>query len=385
MTVTTAERAPKARKPKEQPVMKLTVDRAEFARALAYANAIVEKRNTIPVLSNVLLDASAEGLRIVATDLNMQIGLTVPATVEAEGSTTVSAQLLNSIIRELPDGSQVELSLGENRLNLVSGRSRYRLQAIPADQFPVMKAENIVADFTFAPSGLARTIGRVAFAQSVEVTTRHYLCGIHVAVRDGELFFAATDGNRLGWAALPAPDEAQLDAILPSKFVANLTKLLDGCEDDVRLTFEQAKVTATIGTTVLTSKLVDGDFPDWRRVIPTSNNKRLLISAESLEAAVRRAAVVANERMRAVKIDLTKDKLTASCVASVGDLAVEEAPCLWDEPDLTIGFNARYLLDLIIATGADELQVDLFDAASPSLFTNPNDDSAKWVVMPMRV
>jgi DNA polymerase III sliding clamp (beta) subunit (PCNA family) len=147
MTVTTAERAPKARKPKEQPVMKLTVDRAEFARALAYANAIVEKRNTIPVLSNVLLDASAEGLRIVATDLNMQIGLTVPATVEAEGSTTVSAQLLNSIIRELPDGSQVELSLGENRLNLVSGRSRYRLQAIPADQFPVMKAENIVAEW----------------------------------------------------------------------------------------------------------------------------------------------------------------------------------------------------------------------------------------------
>lgn len=385
MTVTTAERAPKA-KPNDACAMKLTLDRGDFFRALTHAASIVERANTIPVLSNVLLEARDGALHLMSTDLNMQVALTVPAMVESEGATTVSAQLLHGIVREMADGSQVDLTLGD-RLQVRSGRSDYKLQTIASDKFPVLKPDNAKSTFVLPAADLLRSLKRVEFAQALASEPRDYLCGVHVETRDGELFFAATDGYAMGFSKLPAPKGADVaSAILPTKLVTTLMKLLDGVDGDVRLFFDDRKAVFQIGSTILTGKLVEGTYPEWRRVLPPEEgSKRLLIGAETLKSALRRVTLVANEKVRAVKFELSKDKLTASCVRHENGVAVEEAPCVWDDGDFQIGFNASKLLAAIRASGADELQVDLIDAATPPLFSNPADESAKFIVMPMRV
>jgi DNA polymerase-3 subunit beta len=384
--VATKPRALAKPKPEPAPGMKLTLNRSEFLRALSFASAIVEQRNTIPVLSNVLLEAAGDALRIVSTDLNMQIALTVPANVEGEGTTTVSARLLHGIVREFDDGAQVELKLDEARLQVNSGRSRYKLQTIGRDQFPALTAKDATASFPLPAKDLLTAFRRVQFAQSTEVATRAYLCGVFVGLHDGQLAFAATDGNCLAEARLAAPEAVEFrDVILSTKFVERLSKLIEDEAGDVEIALTAAMIEAKVGTSVLTGKLIDGTYPDYRRVIPANNDKVLRIAAAAFAGAVRRASIIANERTRAVKIDLSADKLTASCFSSEHGTAVEEEPCSWEAGDFVVGLNARYLQDLLAATGASEVEVALADAASPLLFTNPADDTARWVVMPMRV
>ncbi len=356
-------------------------------RALGHALAIVEKRNTIPVLSNVLLEAAGEALSITATDLNLQIALKVPCNVQQEGATTVSAAMLHSIVRELPDGSQVELRLDDNRLHVLSGRSKFKVQVIPRDQFPELSAKDALANFELPAADLLRAIGQVAVAQDTDTIVRPHYCGVNVEIANGTLTLVATDGKRIAWSMLCAPDEIELaSAILPTKLVSALAKLLDGIDGDVHLTFEERRVTIELGDTVLTGKLVEGTYPPWRRILPQGDGKRLIIAAESLEAAVRRVSLIAAERTRAVKLEFAQDKLTASCVSQFNETATEEAPCIWDSGEFAIGFNSRFLLDLLNASQADELQIDFFEGASPlAVFNNPADASAQWLMAPMYV
>jgi DNA polymerase III subunit beta len=385
--VATKPRAPAKPKPEPAPGMKLTLNRGDVLKALGHASAIVEARNTIPVLANVLLEAQGDALRIVSTDLNMQISLTVPARVDGDGATTVSAKLLHDIIRAFSDGSQVELRLDGDRLHVVSGRSRYKLATIKREDFPVLKPTDPVATFSLPPLDLLKAIRSVEFAQNRDDVVRPYLCGINLDVEDGELCFAATDGVCLAVAKMPAPEGATFGAgiILPTKFLASLVKLIDGFEGDVRLIVEERKVTAELGDTTLVSKLVEGAYPPWRRVLPANAEKKLVIDAESFETAVRRTSLVTMERTRAVKLELTSDKLTVSAFSPDHGSAVEEAPCSWSDGEFVIGFNSRIILDMLRAAGAKTIQVDIVDVTSPPLFSNPDDDSAKWIVPPMRV
>jgi DNA polymerase-3 subunit beta len=368
--------------------MKLTVNRSEFLRALGHASAIVEQRNTIPVLSSVLLETAGDALRIVATDLNMQVALTVPASIDGEGSTTVSARLLHGIIREFQDGSQVELSLDGDRLHVVSGRSRYKLQTIKRDDFPVVQRGEATAELTLPAKDFVLSLHRVAFAQDTDAIVRPHYCGVNVETVDGEIVFVATDGKRIAWSTLPAPEEVTLSsAILPTKLVSTFNKLLADEEGDVRLTFEDRKVTAEFGSTVLTGKLVDGTYPPWRRILPKGEGKRLVVGADVLEGAVRRAALVASERTRAVKVELTTDKITVSATTlGTGD-AVEEAPAVWDDGEFAAGFNSRFLLDVLSVAGDGELHAEFFGEGSNllALLSNPDDASAKWLLAPMHV
>lgn len=367
--------------------MRLTVNRTELLRALGHASAIVEKRNTIPVLSNVLLEAAGETLRIIATDLNLQIALTVPCRVEAEGATTVNAALIYGIVREFDDGAQVELKLDENRLQVVSGRSRYKLQTISRKDFPVVEPKDALASFALPAADVLGAFGQVAYAQDTDAIVRPHYCGVNVETSGGKAVFVATDGKRIAWSEVEAPAGAEVaQAILPTKLVSALSRLLDGREGDVRLTFEDRKIIADLGTAVLTGKLVDGTYPPWRRVIPQGKGKKMLIGTASFAAAVRRVALIASERTRAVKIELATDKLTVSCASPGQDVAVEEVPCVWGEEPMELGFNSKFLLDTLAASGADELQVDFHQGASPlALFTDPNDASASWLLAPMYV
>lgn len=374
-------------RPKATTAMAATVNRGELLRALASATAIVERRNTIPVLSHVLIEAVGEGLRLTATDLNMQVTLAVPATVEGEGGLTVPAALLLGIVRELPEGAQVSLRLEDARLQVVSGRSRYKLQTINPDEFPVLKAGDMAGAFVIDSAEFVRALDCVAFAQDTDSVVRPQYCGVNVETHEGKLTFVATDGKRIAWATLTAPEEVEISsAVMPTKLVSTLRKLLDEHEGEVRLHFGERRVVAEFGETALQGKLVEGTYPPWRRIIPKGEPKRLLVDSTSLASAVRRASAVAVERTKAVKIELALDKLTVSARSPDHGEAVEEAPCVWDSGDYAFGFNSRFLLDTLSAANAGELQVDFYAGQSPlALFTNPNDASASWLVAPMAV
>lgn len=381
-----AEKPRPAAKAREAASMKCTLNRGDLVRVLGHAAAVVERRNTIPVLANVLLEAAGETLRLTATDLDLQIALAVPAQVASEGATTVSASLLHGIVREFADGAQIELAVVEGRLQVNSGRSRYKLQTLPVDQFPVIKASEPYTSFEVPARELFRTFKRIDFAQSSETVVRGYLCGINVDVEDGKLVFAATDGNRLAFSTIPAPDDVEIrNGILPTKLVSTLGKLIAELDGNMRLSFDERRVTAEFGSTVLTSKLVDGTYPPWRRVLPREDGKRLRIDAEAFGSAVRRAAIIANERTRAVKIELSEDKITVTCTSPEHGVAVEEAPCSWSDGFMEIGFNSRFLLDALAVAGDGCVDISMFDAASPALISNPDDDTARWIVTPMRV
>ncbi len=374
--------------------MKATIERATLLRCLSHVQSVVERRNTIPILSNVLIEAEGDGLKVMATDLDLQVVEHIDAaSVESEGSITVSAHLLFDIARKLPEGSQVSLETAENRMDVKAGRSRFKLPTLPRDDFPVIVEGDLPTSFTLPAKTLAEMIDRTRFAISTE-ETRYYLNGIFLHVSDEDqpvLKAAATDGHRLARFTLARPDgaEGMPDVIVPRKAVAELRKLLDEKMDaDVQIDLSASKIRFSLGGeggVVLTSKLIDGTFPDYSRVIPTGNDKLLKIDPKSFFAGVDRVATIATEKTRAVKMGLDKDKVTLTVTSPDNGTASEELAAEYDSDGFEIGFNATYLKDILSQIDADEVEIHLADAGAPTLIRKNDDSPALYVLMPMRV
>jgi DNA polymerase-3 subunit beta len=369
--------------------MKAVIERAALLRSLGHVQSVVERRNTIPILSNVLIEATSDGLRLMATDLDLQINETVDAQVETSGATTVSAHTLFDIARKLPEGSQVALTASDGKMQVVAARSRFNLQTLPRDDFPVIAEGELPTQFSLPAATLRQIIDKTRFAISTE-ETRYYLNGIffHVA-NDGEpvLKAAATDGHRLARVTVPQPEGASgmPDIIVPRKCVGELRKLLDEVDGDVGISLSASKIRFELGTAVLTSKLIDGTFPDYSRVIPTGNDKLLKIDPKSFVQGVDRVATIASEKTRAVKMALEKDKITLSVTSPENGTAAEEVPGVYDSDEFEIGFNARYLMDILGQVEGDTVEVHLADAAAPTLIRENDKSPALYVLMPMRV
>jgi DNA polymerase-3 subunit beta len=289
--------------------MKATIERATLLKSLSHVQSVVERRNTIPILSNVLMEARDDGsLRVMATDLDLQVDESVAANVTQAGATTVSAHTLFDIIRKLPEGSQVELSAADGKMQVNAGRSRFNLSTLPRDDFPVIAEGDLPTRFELPAATLRQVIDKTKFAISTE-ETRYYLMGIFLHVADDQLKAAATDGHRLARVTVAKPDGADgmPDVIVPRKCVGELRKLLDEVEGTVEVSLSPTKVRFGLGSAVLTSKLIDGTFPDYNRVIPTANDKLLKIDPKSFAAGVDRVATIASEKTRAVKMALDRD------------------------------------------------------------------------------
>ncbi|MCW1430150.1 DNA polymerase III subunit beta [Novosphingobium sp. JCM 18896] len=372
--------------------MKATIERATLLRCLSHVQSVVERRNTIPILSNVLIDAEAGGsLRLMATDLDLQVVETMSAvSVEAPGAITVSAHLLFDIARKLPDGSQVSLETADNRMTVKAGRSRFSLPTLPRDDFPVIVEGELPTSFELPAAKLAELIDRTRFAISTE-ETRYYLNGIFIHVSDDELKAAATDGHRLARFTLPKPDGADgmPDVIVPRKCVAELRKLLEEALDtNVQVDLSASKVRFTLGGengVVLTSKLIDGTFPDYTRVIPTGNDKLLRLDPKSFYEGVDRVATIATEKTRAVKMALDNDRVTLSVTSPDNGTAAEELPADYGAAGFEIGFNAGYLKDILGQIEGDTVELHLADAGAPTLIRQNDKSPALYVLMPMRV
>ncbi|HEX8842778.1 MAG TPA: DNA polymerase III subunit beta [Sphingomicrobium sp.] len=367
--------------------MKATIERATLLKSLGHVQSVVERRNTIPILSNVLVEAREDGsLRLMATDLDLQVDESVPANVSQPGATTVSAHTLFDIVRKLPEGSQVELTAAEGKMQVVAGRSRFNLSTLPRDDFPVIAEGDLPTRFELPAATLRQIIEKTRFAISSE-ETRYYLMGIFLHIVDDQLRAAATDGHRLARVTVAKPDGADgmPDVIIPRKAVAELYRLLEELEGTVEISLSPTKVRFGLGSAVLTSKLIDGTFPDYNRVIPTANDKLLKLDPKSFSAGVDRVSTIASEKTRAVKISLDRDKVTLSVTSPENGVATEELPADYGADGLEIGFNARYLLDILGEIDGDTVEVHLADAAAPTLLREGEKSNALYVLMPMRV
>src|SRR6185295_8849222 len=377
--------------------MKATIERATLLKGLGHVHSVVERRNTIPILSNVLIEAEEDGgLRLMATDLDLQINETVEADISEPGATTVPAHTLFDIVRKMPEGSQVELIAAEGRMQVNAGRARFTLSTLPRDDFPVIAEGDLPTGFELPAATLRQIIDKTRFAISTE-ETRYYLNGIYFHVSDGEplaggvnqpvLKAAATDGHRLARVTVPRPDGAggMPGVIIPRKCVAELRKLLDELDGTVQVSLSESKIRFGLGNAVLTSKLIDGTFPDYTRVIPTANDKLLKLDPRSLEEGVDRVSTIASERTRAVKLALDRDRVTLSVTSPENGTASEEVSAEYGADGLEIGFNARYLLDILGQIEGDIMEVHLADAAAPTLLRENDKAPALYVLMPMRV
>jgi len=368
--------------------MKATIERATLLKSLSHVQSVVERRNTIPILSNVLIEARDDGsIRLMATDLDLQVDDSIPATsVTQAGATTVSAHTFFEIVRKLPEGSQVELAAAEGKMQVNAGRARFNLSTLPRDDFPVIAEGELPTRFELPAATLRQIIDKTRFAISSE-ETRYYLMGIFLHIADDVLKAAATDGHRLARVTVPRPDgaESMPDVIVPKKCVGELRKLLDEVEGTVEVSLSPTKVRFGLGSAVLTSKLIDGTFPDYNRVIPTGNDKLLKLDPKSFAAGVDRVSTIASEKTRAVKMAVDRDKVTLSVTSPENGLAVEEIAADYGSDGLEIGFNARYLLDILGQIEGDSVEVHLADAAAPTLLRENDKSNALYVLMPMRV
>ena len=372
--------------------MKFAIERAALLKAIAQAQSVVERRNTIPILANVLIEAEGDQVSFRATDLDIEIVDQAPAKVERAGATTVSAVTFHEIVRKLPDGALVTISDdgASGRMSVDAGRSNFSLATLPKEDFPVMASSEYEANFAAKAPVLRRLFDKSKFAISTE-ETRYYLNGVymHVSDLDGKqvLRCVATDGHRLARidADLPEGAGAMPGVIVPRKTVGELRKLLDDDEAEIAVSVSETKVRfATPGIT-LTSKVIDGTFPDYTRVIPSGNTRRMEVDAAEFAQAVDRVATVSSERSRAVKLALDEDRLVLSVNAPDSGAAEEELGVAYNDEGLEIGFNAKYLLE--IASQVDrENAVFLFNSSGdPTLMREGNDETAVYVVMPMRV
>ena len=372
--------------------MKATIERATLLRCLSHVQSVVERRNTIPILSNVLIEAAGDGtVKVMATDLDLQVIETMGAvSVESAGAITVSAHLLFDIARKLPDGSQVSLETADNRMTVKAGRSRFSLPTLPRDDFPVIVEGDLPTSFELPAATLAQLIDRTRFAISTE-ETRYYLNGIFIHVSDEELRAAATDGHRLARFTLPKPGGADgmPDVIVPRKCVAELRKLLEEALDtNVEIDLSASKIRFTLGGengVALTSKLIDGTFPDYSRVIPTGNDKLLKLDPRSFYEGVDRVATIATEKTRAVKMALEPDRVTLSVTSPDNGTAAEEVPADYRADGFEIGFNANYLKDILGQIEGDTVELHLADPGAPTLIRQNDKSPALYVLMPMRV
>ncbi len=375
----------------EKTAMKLSIERAALLRALNHVQNVVERRNTIPILSNVLMKAEKGVLTLITTDMDLEINESVSAKVSDPGATTAPAHTLHDIIRKFPDGSDVELILNSEgtQMSVKAGRSQFKLSCLPVSDFPEIATTALPNAFSIPARDLRALVDRTKFAMSTE-ETRYYLNGIYVHKADNDgvkvLRAVATDGHRLARFEMPLPEGAMEmpGVIVPRKAILELRKLSEEAADTIQITLSENKIRFAFDHIVLTSKLIDGTFPDYQRVIPKGNDKMVEVDPKIFTSAIDRVSTISDGKSRAVKIALHGKQMTISASSPEAGSATEELEINGDS-EMEIGFNAKYLLDITSQIEGEGCRLTLADSASPTIIQDNSDPSALYVLMPLRV
>ncbi len=347
---------------------------------------IVEKRHTLPILSNVLMEKNGEQLTLLATDIEIQITTAAPTTGSDKAAMTVGARKLQDILRSLPESAEVSLSLEDRRLQLKAGKSRFNLQTLPAEDFPRMAAgDGQQTRLTLTQKQMKRMLGLVQYAMAQQ-DIRYYLNGLLLVAKGSDLIVVATDGHRLAYARETLGGElAPIDVILPRKTVLELSRQLADNDEPLEITLTPTQARFNFGRIELVSKLIDGKFPDYERVIPQHHGKIIRMGRDQLLHSLQRAAILTNEKFRGVRLVLGGGSLKIISSNAEQEEAQEEIEVSYDGETLDIGFNVTYLVDVLTNVSTENIEVCLADANSSALFHIPDNERFKYVVMPMRI
>ncbi|MBV44813.1 MAG: DNA polymerase III subunit beta [Rhodobiaceae bacterium] len=367
--------------------MKISIERDILLKGLNHVHSVVERRNTIPVLSNVKIKADEEGISLTATDLDLEIIENLKANTLDAGVTTASAHTLYDIVRKLPEGSQIDIEKNENNLIILNcGQSNFELSTLPDEDFPEMSSGEMPCNFTIGSKDFAKIIDKSRFAISTE-ETRYYLNGIFLHAIDGNLRGVATDGHRLACilSDLPKGADEMPSIIIPRKTISEIRKLIEDTEGDISLKISDTKIQFNVENVTLTSKLIDGTFPDYERVIPKTNTKVMSVETKTFSSSIDRVATISSDKSKAVKFFIESNLLTLTVVNPEAGTAVEKMLVEYKSDSLEVGFNARYLLDIASQIDGDNMTFTLEDPGAPALIKDSAHEEATYVLMPMRV
>jgi len=366
--------------------MNIQINRETLLKPLTSVTSIVEKRHTLPILSNLLLEAKQNKIHLTATDLEMQISLSIDNVIGGDFSTTISARKLLDICRSLPDSSDINMATSDSRVTLKAGKSRFNLQTLPAADYPVMtKTNNQAILISIAQGQLKDLLKQVEFAMAQQ-DIRYYLNGLLLEVNANKLNIVGTDGHRLSFTSTELTQNYEKqEVILPRKTVIELIKLLEDSEENVQIEISSAQINFSFGNIRLISKVIDGKFPDYNRVIPSGHKNTFSIERLNVLLAMQRASILSNEKYRGIRMVLSNNNLKLISTNSDQEEAEEELEIDYAGDALDIGFNVTYLIDVLNNTNSDQVTFSFADANSSCLVTVPTNADYKYVVMPMRI
>tara|TARA_B100001540_G_scaffold230936_1_gene205093 strand:- start:1453 stop:2568 length:1116 start_codon:yes stop_codon:yes gene_type:complete len=371
--------------------MEITIDRDTLLNTLSNAYGIIEKKTTLPILSNVLIEAKEKKIRITATDLDIIYSEEIPINeLKKEGSTTTSANILYDILRKLEANAKVELSLqSPNKLKLTSGNSKFNLLCIPADNYPLSDEDIQQKSFEVSSNKLLKLLNKTKISISND-ETRHYLNGIYLhKINNKNLSFlcaVATDSHRLSSSSLEIDPNTQIESIiLPKKAIFQLISLLEKNVNNVKISNNKSKIKFEVGNGILISKVIDGRFPDYTKVVPTDNNKTLKIKLNEFKNSIERVTTVSADRKEGLKMMISKDALQLSVNSPNSGEGIENLKSNFDSESMNISFNSRYLSDITSQIESDFIVINLKDSGSPALIKDLSDSNSFHVVMPMKI
>jgi len=366
--------------------MKFSIQREDFLKPLQQVIGVVERRQTLPVLGNVLLNANKKSVQLTATDLEVELQSHVNVAVTETGDITLPARKLLDICRTLPAEAQLDISVKKDRALVRSGKSRFTLSTLPATEFPVIDKIKSARKFSLQESALHGLIERTAFAMAQQ-DVRYYLNGLMLESVTDTLRAVATDGHRLAMCELMADVGEGVDqqVIVPRKGIQELQRLLEQKDADIQVEIGSNHIRIITDELRFTSKLIDGRFPDYQRVMPKNADKRLLINRDLLRQALTRTSILSNEKYRGIRLELSENNIKIQAHNPEQEEAVEEIDANYDSDAIVVGFNVTYLLDVLNAINTDDVEMFLSDGNSSALINKPGDENCRYVVMPMRL
>jgi DNA polymerase-3 subunit beta len=366
--------------------MQIKINREILLKPLTSVTGIVERRHTLPILSNLLLEAKNNNIQLTATDLEMQISLNIESKFSGELSTTISAKKLLDICRALPEAVDIDMVSNDSRITVKAGKSRFNLQTLPAADYPIMtKAAGDSTNIQISQLALKKLLKQVEFAMAQQ-DIRYYLNGLLLEVNENKLNIVGTDGHRLSFTSTTLNKSYdKTDVILPRKTVIELIKLLNDSEEEVNIDFNAGQINFAFSDIKLISKVIDGKFPDYHRVIPTGHQNTFSVNRLTMLNAMQRASILSNEKYRGIRMVLSNNNLKLISTNTEQEEAEEELEIDYAKDGIDIGFNVTYLIDVLNNVNDENINFSFADANSSCLITVPNDENYKYVVMPMRI
>ena len=366
--------------------MQIKINREVLLKPLTNVTSIVERRHTLPILSNLLLEAKNNHIQLTATDLEMQISLSIQSAFSGELSTTISAKKFLDICRSLPENVDIDMISNDSRMTVKAGKSRFNLQTLPAADYPVMtKAAGTGTKINISQIAFKKLLKQVEFAMAQQ-DIRYYLNGLLLEVNDSKLNIVGTDGHRLSFTSTTLNQSYEKnEVIIPRKTVIELIKLLDDSEDEITIEINAGQVNFSFVDIKLISKVIDGKFPDYHRVIPVGHQNIFSVNRISVLTAMQRASILSNEKYRGIRMVLSNNNLKLISTNTEQEEAEEELEIDYTKDALDIGFNVTYLIDVLNNVGDENINFSFADANSSCLITVPSDENYKYVVMPMRI